>query len=163
MRLYFWDASALIKRYFPETGSDAVDTIFLHVAPSDMITTPWGYTETFSLLVRRHNENVLNKANFTAAVTALQSETIQTAGIQFLSVSEISIFASVSVISRHNLNATDAAILHTLLEYQKASNDECILIACDKRLLRAAVLEGVKTLNPQLFAPHEIAAELARL
>jgi len=163
MPLYFWDASALIKRYFSETGSDTVDIIFVHVASSDMITTPFSYTECFSLLVRRHNEGVLNKANFTAAVTAFQSEMMQTGGIRFLPISDASVFASVSLISGHNLNATDAAILQDLLEYQKASSYECILIACDKRLLRAAKLGGVKTLNPQLSSPHEMAAELARL
>lgn len=163
MRVFFWDASAAIKRYFAETASDTVDAIFDEVALADMITTPWGYTETFSLLVRRRNEGVLNAANFTAAVTALQTEMIQSAAFRFLPIQDVSIFASVSVIDQHNLNATDAAILHTLLQYQQTSGDECILIACDKRLLRAAGLEGVKTINPQLVAAQDIPALLANL
>jgi len=69
MRLYFWDASALIKRYFAETGSDTVDAMFSQATLSEMITTPWGYTETFSLLVWRRNETVLNTANYLAPET----------------------------------------------------------------------------------------------
>ena len=163
MRLYFWDASALIKRYFAETGSDAADELFARVPLTDMVTTPWGYTETYLLLVRRRNEGILPLPDFVAAVTALQAEVVQSPDFRFLPVSDDAVFNSVNVIETHNLNATDVALLLTLLEYQVISGDECVLIACDRRFLRSAEAESVKTINPQLVAASEVAELLDNL
>jgi predicted nucleic acid-binding protein len=114
-------------------------------------------------LWRRRNENVLNTSNFTASVSAIQAEMIQSAEIQYLPVSDFSIFANIAEIGRHNLNATDAAILRTLLDYKRDSGDDCILISCDRRLLRAAELEGIKTLNPEMLGVVAMESELAKL
>ncbi len=53
MPLLFWDASALAKRYTEEVGSDAVDAIFAAVPASSMVTTVWGYAETFFIFACR--------------------------------------------------------------------------------------------------------------
>ena len=163
MRIYCWDASALIKRYFIETGSDTVDAIFAQISILEMITTPWGYTETFSILVRRLNEKILNQSSFSTASTALQSEVVYNSDFRFLPVSDKDIFASIATIYKHSLNATDSAILTTILEYQKSSGNECVLISCDKRLIRSAELEGLKVINPQILSPDNVADILINL
>lgn len=71
----FWDASALSKRYFGEVGSETVNALFDQVPMSDMATTPWGYLETYSILVRRFNGGAVDLPTFTAILSALQSET----------------------------------------------------------------------------------------
>ena len=45
--LIFWDASGLFKRYFVESGSDAVDAVFAAVSRQQMFATVWGYAECF--------------------------------------------------------------------------------------------------------------------
>lgn len=55
MALLFWDASALVKRYMPETGSEAVNALFECVPLPDMTAASWGYLETYSILLRGYN------------------------------------------------------------------------------------------------------------
>jgi hypothetical protein len=71
--LLFWDTSALAKRYFGEAGSDVVNAIFSGVGPHAMATTPWGYAEAYSVLLRRLNAGSLDLPTFTTVVTALQA------------------------------------------------------------------------------------------
>jgi predicted nucleic acid-binding protein len=164
MAQLFWDASALIKRYFVEQGSDTVDALFAAIPHQEMCTCPWGYTETYSLLVRRLNEKILNAATFTTAVTALQAEIVTDPDFGILPISENVIFGSTGIIRKHNLNATDAAILTMLLAYlQQAGTPQCVLVASDKRMLRAASAEGLSTLNPQEIAVADIPVLLASL
>jgi hypothetical protein len=56
----FWDASALVKRYLLESGSDTVNALFAAVPRDRMVTTPWGYAETYSVLLRRLNGGILD-------------------------------------------------------------------------------------------------------
>jgi hypothetical protein len=76
MALLFWDASALIKRYFIELGSDTVDAVYTHSSTHDMATTAWGYAETYSVLLWRLNGGILDLPAFTTAATALQAEVV---------------------------------------------------------------------------------------
>ena len=73
MAILFWDASALAKRYAPELGSDTVNTLFDRSAAHEMATTPWGYAETYSILLRRLNGGIVDPADFVIAVTAIQA------------------------------------------------------------------------------------------
>jgi hypothetical protein len=67
---------------------------------------------------------------------------------------------------QHNLNATDAAILTMLLEQVPPTVPDspvCVVIAADRRLLRAADAEGFRTLNPEIFPAAAVPAFLANL
>lgn len=152
----FWDASALIKRYFPETGSDTVDAIFT-AALCEQLSSPWGYAETFSLLVRRWNEQVLSRTAFETAILALQTEVVDAVEFGFLPIPDIMIFDSTAYTRKHSTNATDSAILAMLCAYnaQQPASSPCILVACDKRMLRAANQEGLYTINPQLMSKDD--------
>src|SRR5579859_7544484 len=119
MALFFWDASALAKRYFGEVGSDTVNAIFASVPLGDMATTPWGYTETYAILVRRLNSGLIDLPTFTTSVTSLQAEVVTNPDFSLYSISDTTIFASISTIQNHNLNATDSAILTMLLDLMK--------------------------------------------
>jgi predicted nucleic acid-binding protein len=166
MPLLFWDASALAKRYFGEVGSDTVNALFAHLAPHEMATTPWAYTETYSMLLRRLNAGILDLPAFTTAVTALQAEVVDDPDFGLLSISDAAIFASILLIRRHNLNATDAAILTTFLDFVRVlppGSPVCVLVAADQRLFRAAVAEGLPTLNPETLAAADVPAFLTGL
>jgi len=166
MAFLFWDASALVKRYFVEIGSDTVDAIFAAAPMHDVATTPWGYAETYSILLRRLNGGDLDAASFATAVTALQAEVVDSLDFGLLSISDTVVFASILWLRRHSLNATDAAILTILLEQVPLLPPEaqpCVLVAADHRLLRAAAAEGLATLNPELMAAADVPDFLARL
>jgi predicted nucleic acid-binding protein len=162
----FWDASALVKRYFVEMGSETVDAIFTEATRHNVSTTPWGYAETYSILLRRLNGGVLDAPSFAAAVTALQGEVVDSPDFGLLSISDTDVFASILWMRRHNLNATDAAILTMLLEQVPLlPTDElpCVLVAADHRLIRAAAAEGLTTINPEVIAAFDVPGLLAGL
>jgi predicted nucleic acid-binding protein len=166
MALLFWDASGLVKRYFLETGSDTVAALFATVPVEEMAATPWGYAETYSILLRRFNGGVLNLASFTAAVAALQAEVVDNPDFALVSIPDEAVFASILLMRQHNLNATDAAILTVFLEYVQALPPEsprCVLVAADQRLVRAAQSEGLVTLNPELLPADDVPSFLATL
>ena len=164
MPLLFWDASALVKNYIEETGSPTVESIFSDTLADNMATTVWGYTETFSILRRRLNGGKIDQQTYTTAITALQSEVLSGTKFDFLSINDRTILASTSFITRHNLNATDSAILATLLNYARSPKSPiCVLIAADQRLIRAANDEGLKTLNPEMLQASDISEFLSSL
>lgn len=164
MALVFWDASGLIKRYLAEQGSPTVNALFHHSPALDMASTPWGYAETYSLLLRRLNGGILDLPTWTAQVTSLQTEVVNNPDFVLLPIDSADVFASTGLMRAHNLNATDAALLTTLLRYARAPGaPPCLLVAADRRLLRAARAEGLATLDPEQTAPDAVPGLLAAL
>jgi len=62
MALIFWDASGLAKRYTAEIGQAAVNVVFSLAGSHRLATTPSGYAETYSILLRKLNGGVLTAA-----------------------------------------------------------------------------------------------------
>jgi hypothetical protein len=74
--------------------------------------------------------------------------------------------ASVYFMRQHNLNATDAAILTALLEVVQPTSpgsQPCVRIAADRRLVRAAEAEGMRSPNPELLPAADVPEFLAHL
>ncbi len=161
MPVVFWDASGLAKRYTDENGRLPVNRIFAEAVPEEIYVTPLGYSETYSILIRKHNSGLLDSRAFWTATNALRSEIIGASGFGLLSITDALIFGSLALMGTHNTNSADAAILSTYLRFQRASRVPCLLIASDKRLLRAAQAEGLSGLNLEEVAPTEVAGMLA--
>ena len=165
MPTIFWDASALVKRYAVEVGSETVDAIFAAIPPDSMLTTVWGYAETFSVLLRSLNRGTLDQPTFATAVSALKHEIVDHPDLGFLTVDDSAVLAGLPLIQRHNLNVTDATLLAVLLRYihaQPPQTPACVLVAADQRLLRTAQAEGVQTLNPEQLTPADLPAVLSQ-
>ena len=160
----FWDASALAKYYISEEGSDSVAAVFEQVPIRSMATSVWSYAETFAILLRRRNAKIITDAVFTKTADQLREQIVDNADMQVLSVLDADVFASLAVMRRHNLNSTDAAILAMLLRTLPSPvPPDFVLVAADKRLLRAANAEGMKTLDPAALPAPDVAAFLAAL
>jgi predicted nucleic acid-binding protein len=114
--------------------------------------------------LRRYNGGVIDPPTFRTAITALQAEVVTSVDFNLLPISDATVFASVAMVRKHNLNATDATILTTWLNYVQSSGvTGCVLVASDKRLLRAADNEGLKTLNPETLPVADVPAFLTAL
>lgn len=149
MAIIFWDASGLAKRYTQESGRETVNAVFSAMPSRQMFLTPWGYAETYSILLRKRNGGVLDLRAFVTATNALRAEVLGDPYLGLLSVSDALVFGSLSLMQAHNVNSADAAILATFLRFQRSSPNPCLLVASDKRLLRAAGAEGLPGLNPE--------------
>jgi uncharacterized protein len=163
--LLFWDASALVKRYLPERGTDTANALFTHPLAPQPATTSWGFAETYSVLLRRFNDGSVDRPTFLALTGSLQAEVVDSGDFDLLAIDDATIFASPLMMRRHNLNATDAAILTMLLGVlpNLPTGDTFALVAADTRLLRAGAAEGLATLNPETVAAADVPAFLAAL
>ena len=166
MALLFWDGSALAKRYIAEVGTATVNALFAGVQPHEMATTPWSYAETYSILLRKLNSSAIDRAMFVTAITVLEAEVVYSPDFGLLSINDAMVFASTAIMNHHNLNATDAAILTLLLDFAQTlpgGRSDCVLIAADRRLLRAADAEGFPIVDPEAVPAVDVPALLARL
>lgn len=158
-----WDASALAKRYYTEAGTDTVDAVFAALPAAEMTVTYLGYTETAAILRRKYNAGVITLPTFNGARLMLQQETLGTLNFRLLVTDEADMLNAVALVDRHNINASDAIILTAYLRHARTVRDACIVVAADRRLLRACAAEGMKTLNPQQLPPADVSTFLAAL
>lgn len=160
----FWDASALLKRYTPEKGSDTVDAVFQHPQAGQHLTTLWIYAETYSILCRKRNDHRITDRAFNTAVLSLEEEVLNGPNVHLLPVEDTDILEGLVLVKVHGLNSSDAIHLAVLLRAARISppTNPILLIAADKRLARAAAAEGLRVLNPEDLTEDEIASLEAR-
>lgn len=166
MPLLVWDASALVKRYARELGSDTVRALFGSVGWSDMTTTLWGYAESVSILLRCLNRGAISRTSFAQAISALETETILNPDLSVLALDDTDVLTGVGLIQQHNLNSVDAALLAAILRFDRLrppGSPPLVLVAADLRLLRAAQADGLTTLNPEHLPATDVSSFLAAL
>ncbi len=128
-----------------------------------MASTFTCYAESHAILLRKRNGRIISKALHDAARAQLRLEIINSLNFVLLAVETLDVLVGIDLTERHNINSTDAATLATFLRYRQASGETCLLVAADKRLLRAAAAEGLATLNPETMPAVEVALFLASL
>jgi predicted nucleic acid-binding protein len=159
-----WDASALIKRYALEVGTETVNALFASRPAVPTVTAYLSYAETCASLRRKLNGGVLDLPTFSTARLAVHREILLNPAVALITVDDAAVLSGIELTDRHNLNSTDAAILAACLRYAQSQPSDalrCILVASDHRLLRAADAEGLRTLNPELLPASDVPAFLA--
>jgi predicted nucleic acid-binding protein len=150
LRLYF-DASALVKRYAAEDGTALVNEIFRRIPLNQFTCATIGVLEIVSVLVRKHNDGRLSPQLFGQAMLELNQEIIKNEAFVITAIEDSLIIEALALIGRHNLNATDAIILKSCLDFRAGlPNDRVILCTSDKRLGRAAHQEGLTVFDPEV-------------
>ncbi len=165
MPYLLWDACALVKRFFAETGSATVDALFDAVLPTSHLTTAMCYVETASILRRKFNRSDITQREFLQARAQLREQVLLNAEFIILPLDNDPIFAGLDLSDGHNINSTDAAILTVFLDYSRdfaPQNSLCILVTADHHLIRAASAEGLTAFNPEAFEPDDVPAFLAQ-
>ena len=149
---FYPDASALVKRYSLETGTDFMDQLFdtlLPLNPTRLVCSRIDLGEVIAALNRKKNAGIINENDFTLAYAKFLDEIY--AG-QIFPVTDNLLDASISHILDHNINATDAIHLQTVLEIHTLLQEDghsVVLVAADGRLLRAAGANGIICINPE--------------
>lgn len=150
---YFWlDASALAKRYLPETGSSLVNHLFASVPATSLVCLLEGIGEVISILVRARNRGELSAIRFRQAMSRFSLEVIHNNDFEKFSADPTQVVTSWQWIEKHSLNSTDAIILQCVLDKAselRADGYDLILVSADARLIRAAKAENVVTFNPE--------------
>ena len=76
MNYFYFDASALAKRYAPEVGSNLVNYLFSHVTHKQLMCLITGVAEVISVLVRKKNRGSISVPDFSQALINLDNEVI---------------------------------------------------------------------------------------
>ena len=163
MQLY-WDASALAKRYLIEDGTDVVLRLF-NIGTTQMSASLLGYAETAAILRRKFTQRAVGLREFNYSRLLLEREVLLNPDFTLFSVSDSDLLDGILLTDQHNLNTSDAAILAAFLRRIRTApvNSIPVLIASDRRLLRAAALEGLRTLDPAAVALADLSSTLASL
>lgn len=152
MHYFYWDASALAKRYAPEIGTPLVNSLFSRVPLDRMMCLSVGTGEVISVLVRKKNAGLITEAVFLQAMIDFRTEVIGAVDFQLVGVDDALVFASHPFIEKYSLNATDALVLRSALDVaalKRQEGHEVVLLASDRRLLNAARMEGMQILDPE--------------
>ena len=153
MYYFYFDASALVKRYTEEIGSDNVDFIFAKVPLNQLVCLNFGAAEVFWICVRKRNDRRITPHEFSQAIGHLNREVIaDDSDLTTLPVHKLLVWASVNLIETYAINSTDAIVLRSALDLAislRNVDHELVLVASDQRLLRAARAEGLLCFNPE--------------
>ncbi len=153
-RYFFFDTSALAKRYHTEDGSLIIRQLFkaleaeasLCIAISSLIIS-----ETISVINRKHNRGDMTLETARAAQANLMRESHR---MKMEPLDDFIVYQSMSHITRYNINSSDALFLYQairlqdILKWQDETSD-VVFVSADKRLVRAARSEGLVVLNPE--------------
>lgn len=153
MLVVYFDASALVKRYSPEEGSALVDEVFARLQPNQLGCTTIAMLEVLSVLVRKRNDGRLSARTFAQALVEFRSEVLANPTFGAVPTRDARILASYELIYRHNINASDAIVLRSALDLRQSlspPNDHLLFWGCDRRLLRAASMEGIEVFDPEV-------------
>jgi len=151
MNHFALDASALVKRYHNEAGAEIVQELTSTLLTDDprRAVVSWStLAETLASLNRKKNAGMISQGAYRAIQNRLLLEVRE---MNILNVTDAAIRDSLSLIERHNINASDALFLRQALEWraQLPEGDSVVMIAADRRLLRAAEVEGLAVLDPE--------------
>ena len=149
---FYFDASALTKRYTEEIGSDKIDFLFASVPLGRLLCLTIGAAEVFWIFVRKKNDSRITTIQFDRAFTLLRREVINNqADFRTIPVPDSLVWGSMRLIETHSLNSVDAMVLRSALDIAAELRDTGDrLVASDQRLLRAARAEGLQIFNPEI-------------
>lgn len=155
MYYFYFDASALAKRYIEEGGSDKIDFLFVSVPLARLRCLTIGAMEVFWICVRKRNDGRITANQFTQATGHLEYEVIDTqSNFKTISVPDSLVWESMDLIEAHSLNSVDAMVLRSALDIaarlRNTGDTLVVLVASDQRLLRSARAEGLQTFNPEV-------------
>ena len=143
--MYYFDSSALVKKYVQESGSDAVvDLLQSAVMP---VTSKLAYPEILSGLGRKKREKEIGEKEYKSALSDFESDWTAFLIIEY----QDELLAIIRLLaSKHQLKGADLVHLASVLWLQKSVREEVALIASDVQLLKSSRLEKVEVINPEL-------------
>jgi len=147
---YYLDASALVKRYVDEVGSDWLRTMIASDQPSLVFTSRITIVEVISAFARRAREGSLSSEELAIARDAFRGDCLNEYQIMPPTMTVIDL--ACSLLERHPLRAYDAIHLATALGAQQflvaQGYPVLTFLSADDRLNDAATAVGLAVNNP---------------
>ena len=161
MNAFFFDGSALVKRFAAEPGQALVDSLFARVGRERLMCLMLGVAEVAAALIRKRNGGIITPTTYATAMADPRAEILNSADFAKLASDNSVVNSSISLLEKHPINATDAIVLYVVLQATaqlRADGDDLVLVCSDRRLLRAAQAEGLLTFDPESQTQAELDA-----
>lgn len=150
---YFFDSSALVKRYVNETGSAWVQAITNPALGNKLIVARITWVEVISALARQQREGKLTSPNVAAALLTFRHD--WDTQYQVAELDQALALAAGQLLQKHPLRAYDSVQLASALKLKPAFDKVPLalftFVSADKRLLTVAQAEGLLTENPNNY------------
>jgi len=153
----YLDASALVKRYVRENGSDALQQRLEMCAPKErLFTSRITYAEIHTVLGRKLREGSVSRQDFSAMREKFHQDLLD--AVDLLELSSATLGPLPQLVVEHPLKTNDAVHLSAALWLRDAAflgledfADERGLefVVCDRQLERAARRCGLTVYNPE--------------
>ena len=148
MTYYFFDSSALIKRYHAEIGTDKIDEI-IEQQNNEIIISSLALSEVTSAFNRKKHEGKINPDLFTDILIEFYREVLDK--FTMISLDDSLLSQSMELILNRNLRTLDSLQLSAALSiFQILVETKFVFVCADKKLIEAAKQEGLETLNPEI-------------
>lgn len=147
---YYFDSSALVKRYVAEEGRDTVNSL---IEGASLVTVSrLAYAEVFSALMRRRPVFIADDAEFGARIEEFRDDW---RAFAVFDMNEDVLGEVDRVIETYRLRGADSIHLSTALWIRKALSPDLVFVASDRELLAAARKERFNIINPQESMPTD--------
>ncbi len=160
MQYFYFDTSALVKRYARENGTPLINFLFAQVPLERLMCSMISVGEIFSVLVRKKNDNRITVPMFQQAIVDYRVEVVSLISpFVVTSVDDNLILDSIDLIEIHNINSNDALVLRSALDTNadlSVSQDNIVFIASDERIIRAAKDENLAVFNPEVGSQTDL-------
>lgn len=148
IKIYYFDSSALVKRYHSEKGTETVDKIIDELEKGDeSVISYFTILEIVSALRRKLKGKEITKKVFDMAIATFLSEVTDFFSVRPIDEHILSI--ATNLVIEHGLKAADSLQLATAKEIADFTGKSVVLIASDKELLDTAALEKIETIDPE--------------
>ncbi len=150
MSAYYLDASALVKRYVDEAGSDWLRTAITPAEDLLLFTSRMAIIEVMSAFTRRVRDGSLTLANFASVCDAFRGDCLDEYQIMPPTMTVIDL--ACNLLQRYPLRAYDATHLATAINAQQFLTTQgypsLTFLSADDRLNQATTVEGIAVDNP---------------
>ena len=143
MKFYFFDTSALVKRYHAEKGTEVIDNIFSEDDKAAVISSIC-ITEIVSALNRKKEDGFISKSDLDAALSRFFQDAIKE--FLILELDDGHIKDSIALVLKWNLRTLDALQLAVAIALKEVKP---IFVCADKKLVSIAEKEGLVSINPE--------------
>ncbi len=146
---YFFDTSALLKRYHPETGSDVIDAVF-DLADAVRVISDISIIEVYSAFARHVRVGEVTPEDFQAVKLELDSD-IQEGRLRVIALSDADKSEAAALIERHGmtraLRTLDA--LHLAVMKRIGTPRIHAVYCADQSLAAVLSAEGFTVIDPE--------------
>lgn len=150
MAVYFFDSSAIVKRYVQETGTQWVNSIIDPDTGSEVYLARITGVEVVSALVRRGRDGTISEQDAATALAQFHKDSLLE--YQAVEMTAFVMTRAMWLAKAHSLRGYDAVQLAAALEVNEFCSatrlSAFMLISADVALNAAAVAEGLTVENP---------------